>query len=432
MGIEHQRGRRPSAASKQESVWPWRRRLKRQPESAFAAEPLWAAAERWVGRALKISGSVGTVIAMTYFLRIGKTPIDGLASLAGIALAIAFVAFSIFGAMVVLWGAPTLLFRWAQEVLPTVVFQWFERRGQVAAESESAVSKASWRRTWIWCSVLIGAPWLAVFAFAMPTYFGGCQALEGFGWGVGVCALMFGLWLAFEQKLSLKNRAQRLGFAVFYSISSGYPLLAVFPLIQRSSVGGASGVLQVWVPVFTVIVAVVCANVLSIAFALVPGQTRPARWVAGVIQMLIVTGVLLGVTTVLGAWSSLQNLVMELASVRIANARIVLDKSACQFIDSRNIEPLPASGPGAVAPEGCVLKRATILFSVGSRWPIQFDATQGADVSQVLLLKSDSVVRVETLVPKERPSGVGTVCRPAKNGASGVNPTSSHASSVPP
>lgn len=431
MGIEQQPSSGVSPAPELEPARPRRRRGMQQAESVAVAEPLWAFAERWVGRALKVSGGVGTLVAMSYFLRIGKIPLDSLASLAGIAVAIAFVTIPIFFAMVVLWGVPSFVFRLSEELLPAVVLQWFEKAGQLSPSSEDSSSKASVWRTSIWCAALIGAPWLAVFAFTMPGYFGGCESHKTVGWAIAACAAIFGLWFAFGQKLPLKNQSQRLVFAVVYSLSSGYPLMAALPLMKLSSLGGNGGALHVWAVIVTVTAAVVYANVISIAFALIAQKTRPVRWIAGIVQLFVVALVLLVVVTLLGAWVSLQNLVMELASVRVTSARVVLDKSACQFMDPRNIELLAvsASASGAAAPEGCVLKRTTVLFSLGPRWPIQFEPGQGADTSQVLLLKSDSVVRVETPVPKESRAAADATCKQGSNSVSKPPPTSGLAAS---
>jgi len=74
------------------------------------AEELWGEVAQWSGRGLKVSGAIGFLVSVTYFLRIGSFPVDNVTGVLSLGSVIALISIGSFFVMVLYWTLPTLVF----------------------------------------------------------------------------------------------------------------------------------------------------------------------------------------------------------------------------------------------------------------------------------------------------------------------------------
>jgi hypothetical protein len=116
-------------------------------------DALWSDMARWLKRGLKVGAAVGILIAIFYFVRIGRFPLDSVSSFWALGQVVALVGAAYALAALFLWGFPLGTVLFAMRVWPMAVRPWFIVDGQPSA-----------LRVFAWCACTVGAGWLGLFA----------------------------------------------------------------------------------------------------------------------------------------------------------------------------------------------------------------------------------------------------------------------------
>ncbi len=341
---------------------------------------LWEKYERWSLRLLKLCGGAGTLLALIYFLRIRNMPIDSPQSIVGLALAICLVSAALFAAISIYWGMPALFFRYCIETCDTVVSAWMlGAKGASVAPNSGDRSVAS-SKIAIWCAATIVMPWLILFSYSEPDLFGG----RSMAYWTRVPALLFSVFVlcsycAWPRKASdfllpsgkripaRQARALRVLVFLIFTFATIFPLWIFLNVMIDSDLAQEN---ERWHIIAIFIAAAVFASLatgLAIALAVRRRAEGAQKWL--VQPGLIAASVVIGISW-LGAWGGLLDRVMDLVSVRVSNATLVLNKNGCQPFETTSLKRLaPSSAPSAVS-AGCVVENVTVLSRVGARWPV--------------------------------------------------------------
>ncbi len=175
---------------------------------------LWEEVARWASRGLKISGAIGFLITVTYFLRVGSLPVDNIAGMLGLASVIAFISISSFCILAFYWMLPTLAFRVLLDESGGQAKAWFlgrPSRSTLALVGDAATVDATGtttisvdhqlvdtalpsggvdiakKRRWLadgggplnvasWCASTVAFPWTFIFACFMGDEDGSLKA----------------------------------------------------------------------------------------------------------------------------------------------------------------------------------------------------------------------------------------------------------------
>jgi len=405
------------------------------------AEELWDEVGRWAGRGLKVSGAIGFLVSVTYFLRIGSLPVDNISGLLSLGSVIALISIGSFLVMILYWTLPTLAFHalideiggpakawflssrgassdldatagapYSQESEAVMAGQAPERHpppheGEEAGEKRgAALWDAGDRHLAMWCLVTVALPWTANFAvFTEQKY----EALKFSSIVAATVAFVFGAWVIISYALSRAPDEpdasivwKRLGVAVLVLFLNNLPLFIFLSSLNASDFVGQ---LSPWK-----FVALLAGGILLTAAAQFVALTgsikeKKAGVKAHVGQLFMSMALIVFGLFWLSAWSHVEDNVMTAASVRIPSVKLAIAKPGCQALASLGLAPaLPASGPRSYE-SGCSIAPVEVLSRVGSRWLVRCLESDRDAIVEPFNVKGDDVLN---FIAVDRPAAL--------------------------
>lgn len=396
------------------------------------ADQYWDLASRWAKRSMQAATVLGTVFVGIYFVRIRAVPFDNWAGIAGIAVLIAALSGVFFLSTAVMWGLPAYLFRMLVDMDKEQVRGWFYGDRRHAHER-----RCSPRRVASWSLATIALPWIWLFAKFIPESFGGLlgafltqlACLLGIGVVFGFYTLDRPVYIGRENpRLVRKGTLLRALAGVFLAGASMGPLLLFCNLLQLSQYGHSSGDLLVFGIIVLAAMSAVVTNVFAMAYEL---DNAKSGWRHEAARIAIPAACVIFFMAILGCGGRVQDRIMELGTVRISHATLVLKEPGCEPLRMVGLLQMPTSGEattataestaGKHAAGGCVIRDVTVLSHAGTNWPIACVDEDGAPVGAKVSVRADDVADVLTGEPariKPRAVDVVSLCSEAAPAAS--------------
>ena len=398
------------------------------------AEELWDEVGRWIARCLKVSGAVGFLVSVTYFLSVGSLPVDNFSGLLSLGSVIALISIGSFVVMILYWTLPTLAFHVIIDDIGAPAKAWFmspqgtesapssetdggpgepysrefpavaagelvqQGASSNATEGVAGKKKSKWKSPGdlnlaMWCIATVALPWTLSFAFFVEWKY------ETLKWTSGVAAMfvfVFALWIICSYVFSREpdepevNIAwKRFGVAVLVLFLNTFPLLIFLNSLNASDFAGKLSPWRFVELLGCAILLTAIAQTLALTGSI---RAKTAGVKAHVWQLVVSTiFVVLGLFW-LSAWSHVEDNIMSIASVRIPSARLAIAKPGCQALVSMGLAPaLPASGPKSYE-SGCALAPVEVLSRVGSRWLVRCLESDSDAVVEPFNVKGDDVL----------------------------------------
>ena len=397
------------------------------------AEELWDEVGRWIARCLKVSGAIGFLVSVTYFLRVGSLPVDNFSGLLSLGSVIALISIGSFVVMILYWTLPTLAFHAIIDDIGAPAKAWFmspqeaesalpldtdggpgapysreipavetgelSQQGASSDATEGVSKKKSklWgpgdRNLARWCLATVALPWTLSFAVFVERQY------ETLMWTSGVAAMfafVFALWVIASYVFSRAPDEpeasvawKRFGVAMLVLFLNTFPLLIFLNSLNASDFAGKLSPWKFVELLGGAILLTAIAQTLALTGSI---RAKTAGVKAHMGQFVVSTVfVVLGLFW-LSAWSHVEDNVMSIASVRIPSARLAIAKSGCQALVSMGLAPaLPASGPKSYE-SGCALAPVEVLSRVGSRWLVKCLESDSDAVVEPFNVKGDDVL----------------------------------------
>lgn len=408
------------------------------------AEELWGEAGQWAGRALKVSGAIGFLVSVTYFLRVGSFPVDNISSLLSLGSVIALISIVSFFVMIVYWTLPTFAFHALIDQVGLPAKGWFlspsgassgrssdsdatpgrpyseefptPATGQVLegefpstlGEAVAGKKSVAWdvgdRNLAMWCLVTVALPWTLNFAiFAEEKY----EALKRSSDIAATVCFVLAVCVIASYALSrapddpeARVVAKRLGVAGLVLILNTFPLFIFLSSLNASNFADK---LDQWSFVALLaggIVLTAAGQFLALTGS-IKEKTAGVRAHAG---HLVVSAVVIVVGLFwLSAWAHVEDNVMAIASVRIPSVKLAIAKPGCQALASLGLAPaLPASGAKSYE-SGCSLAPVEVLSRLGNRWVVRCLEPDRDAVVEPVSVKGDDVLN---FIAVDRPPGL--------------------------
>jgi len=421
------------------------------------AEELWGEVAQWSGRGLKVSGAIGFLVSVTYFLRIGSFPVDNVTGVLSLGSVIALISIGSFFVMVLYWTLPTLVFHALIDQIGDPGKGWFmsprgarsvaslddnaaaglpysqefpgSASGQalkngsapdevgVASEKKQSVSWDTGDRNLAsWCFVTVALPWTASFAWFVEAKY---ETLKHASEIAATVSLVFAMWVIGSYALSRapdEPKAglvrKRLGVAAIVLVLNTFPLFIFLSSLDASDFADKLSDSKVTALLAGGIVLTALAQFLALTGS-IKEKTAGVKAHAG--QLVVSTVLIVWGLFWLSAWSHVEDNVMTVASVRIPSVKLAIAKPGCQALASLGLaRVLPASGPSSYE-NGCSLAPVVVLSRVGSRWLVKcLEADRDATVEPISL-KGDDVLNFLAVDPPpklDKPAGSNSASQP--------------------
>ncbi len=419
------------------------------------ADQYWDLVTRWAKRSMQAASVLGTVFVGIYFIRIRSVPFDNWAGIAGIAVLIAALSGVFFLSTAVLWGFPAFVFRMMLDTNREQIKGWFygDRR-------HSHERKCLPGRIMLWSMAIIAAPWIYLFAEFIPDSFGG---LLGAFLTQLACLAASGAVVAFytldrpvyagrqKPRLVRQGTLLRALSVIFLAGSSTGPLLLFCNLLQLSQYEHASGDLVVLGIIAIAALSAMFTNVAAMSYEL---DNAGSGWRHEAGRIAIPSACVIFFIALLGCAGRLQDRIMEIGTVRISHATLVLKESGCEPLKMVGLLETPAPvGPSTGSSEsvhqkpdaaampphaaashaaaGCVIRDVTVLSHAGTNWPIACVDGDGAPSGPRLSVRADDVATVltgESSRIRPRTADVASLC--AEVAPAGTTPASAASSAA--